>query len=63
MPVLRRCQQLISFSLNESTEEARVGRFWQGRNRGVLENIRNPEILDDIELLTTKVYLHKYESY
>ena len=37
MPELWRCQRLISFSLNESTEEPRVGRFWQGRNRGVLE--------------------------
>ena len=31
--------------------------FWQEWNRGVLENIRNPEILDDIELSIIKVYL------
>ena|GEM_PF-538646 len=36
--------------------------FYRDWNRGVLQNIRNPEILDDVELLTTKVYLKSMKA-
>ena len=39
-----------------------MGGFCQGWNRGVLGNIRNPEILDDIELSIIKAYLKSMKA-